>query len=234
MAIPSLLRDFVNLVYPDLCCACGDVLQEQENLICLHCETELPRTNFHLHRDNPMERIFWGRIPIEKAAAFVYFYKSSHVQEVMHRIKYKGAKEAAHRLGLWYGRDINDATAFIDAAMLIPVPLHRKKEKQRGFNQSEWFAKGLSESTGIPVNTTALAREQWSETQTKKSRYLRWENVKEIFKVKDASAFEGKHVIIVDDVITTGATIEACARQILELNCGARVSVLTLAFAGGV
>jgi ComF family protein len=230
----SLLRDFVNLVYPNLCCACGDVLNEDEKLICLHCEAELPRTGFHHMKDNPMERIFWGRIPIERAAAFVYFYKSSRIQELMHQIKYKGAKEIAYRLGQWYGRELADKSSFESTYVLVPVPLHPKKERQRGFNQSEWFAKGISENTGVRVNTTALTRETWSETQTKKSRYSRWENVKEIFKVKDPSAFENKHVVIVDDVITTGATIESCARQILELNCGARVSVLTLAFAGGV
>jgi ComF family protein len=152
----------------------------------------------------------------------------------MHRIKYKGVKEAAQLMGEWYGKELAANNTFPDPAVLVPVPLHPKKQRIRGFNQSEWFANGLSKHTGIPVNTTGLLRESWSETQTKKSRYLRWENVKEIFVARDKSAFENKHVILVDDVITTGATLEACARQILDLNCGVRVSILTLAFAGGV
>jgi ComF family protein len=233
-AITSLARDFVNLIYPELCCACGAVLNEDENLICLHCEAELPRTNFHTFRENPMERVFWGRVPIQKAASYVYFQKSSHVQDVMHRIKYKGIKEAAHKLGSWYGRELSETGFLKDVDMLIPVPLHRKKQRQRGFNQSEWLANGISDTTGIPVNTTALAREQWSETQTRKGRYLRWQNVEGIFVVKDATALENKHVVIIDDVITTGATLESCVRKILDLNCNARVSVLTLAYAGGI
>lgn len=234
MRLPSIVHDFINLIYPELCCACGDVLQAEEELLCLHCEAELPRTNFHTYKDNPMERIFWGRVPIEKASAFVYFHKASSIQEIMHLIKYKGLKEAAYRLGQLYGRELADSGAFMGADMLVPVPLHPRKERKRGFNQSEWIAKGICDSTGIPVNTTALVRERASETQTKKSRYSRWENVSEIFKVKDPPAFENKHAVIVDDVITTGSTIDSCARQILELNCGARVSLLTLAFAGGV
>lgn len=232
MAIP-VLQDLAHLFYPELCAACEEQLLQQEKHICLNCRLDLPKTGFHTLRNNPIEHIFWGRVPLQNAAAFLYFQKDNKVQQLMHQIKYKGRKEVAEILGKWYGQDLKTNTAIAGADYIIPVPLHSSKLKKRGYNQSEWFARGLSASTGIPMNTHSLVRIKKSETQTKKSRFMRWENVAEIFEVTDPAALQGKHIILVDDVVTTGATLESCAQTLLTAQPLLKLSIVTLAFANG-
>jgi ComF family protein len=231
LVLPGIIDSFIHLWYPELCLSCKTSLNRSEEFICLDCELHLPKTNFHTFKSNPAEKIFWGRFPIENAAAYLYFEKSAGVQQIMHQIKYKGRKELARKLGDWYGTDLINQPGYKSINDIIPVPLHQKKLKTRGYNQSEWFAMGLSNSMKIPVMKENLVRIKNSETQTKKTRYKRWENVSEIFQIQNPALLRDKHILLVDDVVTTGATLEACAQTILALNCRCKISIVTLAFA---
>ena len=190
----------------------------------------IPRTNFHTEKDNPVEQIFWGRCRIESAAAFSYFHKGSRIRRLIHRLKYDGVKEVGYELGKIYGLSLK-SSGFLDGIDIItPVPLHKSRKRTRGFNQSEIISAGISEATGLPVVTTALERTVATSTQTKRSREERWENVEGIFYLKNPTLLEGKHVLLVDDVITTGATIESCVNEILKAD-SVKVSVAALVYA---
>ncbi|MCB0381565.1 MAG: ComF family protein, partial [Flavobacteriales bacterium] len=217
------------LLYPQPCLACGTILTTTEDSICTSCIINLPKTNYHLHNENPLNKIFWGRVSIEMVAAYYFFNKGNKVQNLLHQLKYKGAKNVGEKIGLLYGYELLEFNNFKDVDFIVPVPLHPKKLKKRGYNQSESFANGLAQSLKKEVVTNLLLRTVNSETQTKKSRFNRWENVATIFTISNASAIEGKHVLLVDDVITTGATIEGCAQLLTQNN--ATVSVVTIACA---
>jgi len=223
-----MINDFFNLIFPKLCCACNNTLLKNEEIVCLNCVINLPKTNFHQDKDNPVSKVFWGRVEIEMATSFYAFSKKSKVQSLLHNLKYKGIKEVGFVVGELFGFELNESDYYKEIDVIIPVPLHKNKLKKRGYNQSEWIAKGLSKSMKVPVNAKSLYRKLDSETQTKKSRYNRWENVGEIFGVSDDS-INGKRVLLVDDVVTTGATLEACAHVLLENNC--KVLVATIAYA---
>lgn len=222
-----MLNDFFNLIYPRLCAACKKPLLREENHVCISCQFSLPKTNFHNHKENDVSKLFWGRIPIETAAAFYKFSKKSRVQQLLHQLKYKDNKEIGRFLGKLYGFELNKSPHFKGINYVIPVPLHPKKLKIRGYNQSEWIAIGLSESMNIPLNTNSLYRTEHSQSQTKKGRYNRWENVGSIFAIKNEEELKGKSVLLVDDVITTGATIEACATPLQQLGC--KIYIVALA-----
>jgi len=222
--------DFISLLFPRLCYACGNHLLRNESLICTECYVVIPRTNYHLLEDNPVARLFWGRCRIEKAAAFSYYNKGSCIRKLIHNLKYNGIKEIGFELGRIYGISLNTSEFVNDIDLIIPVPLHPAKERVRGFNQSELISRGLADTLSRPVDTTTLKRITVSATQTKRSRYERWTNVEGIFGVSDAGAVKGKHILLVDDVITTGSTIESCASELLKIE-GVRVSVLAIAYA---
>jgi ComF family protein len=225
----SLLNDFFSLFFPRVCQACGATLFKTEEVICTFCNYHLPRTNFHLEQDNWVSRTFWGRTDVFSATALFYFNKGGKVQHLIHRLKYNGEKEIGIFLGKQYGYDLQKSPFFNSVKVVLPVPLHSKKEKKRGYNQSEMFAIGLAQTMQIELVKNNLIKTMATESQTRKSRFKRWENVKEIFVVKDAEKLEGKHVLLVDDVITTGATIESCANTLLKVP-GIRVSVAAIAF----
>ena len=222
--------DFISLLFPRLCYACGNHLLRNENLICTECYVVIPRTNYHCKEDNPVAQLFWGRCVIEKAAAFSYYNKGSRIGNLIHNLKYKGIREIGHELGRIYGLTLKASGFTKDIDLIIPVPLHPKKERTRGFNQSETISMGIGAATLLPVDVKTLARIMASPTQTKRSRYERWTNVEGIFKVIDPQTIIGKHVLLVDDVITTGSTIESCTNELLKIK-GVKVSVVALAFA---
>lgn len=226
-----LINDLFNLFFPRICQACGEALAPVDEEICLSCLYLLPYTHFHLDTDNAMVQSFWGRVPVEGAAAFLYFHKGGKVQHMIHRFKYKKRHQIGTFLGRIYGYQLLKQTPYNTVDMIIPVPLFKKKQRKRGYNQSEIFAKGLSMALGVPVETNILFRTKESESQTRKTQSQRWENVKEIFSVIHAEQLEGKHILLVDDVMTTGATIEACATTLLKDN-NVRISVVTIAYAG--
>ena len=225
-----LIDDFISLLFPRICAACGNSLWKQEETVCLSCEFHLPRTNFHLSLENPVSRLFWGRVNLESASAYVYFNKGNRVQRLIHQLKYKGRKDIGIYFGRQYGQHLRYSPFFQTAQLIVPVPLHTKKLMQRGYNQSEQFAIGLGESMKIPVDPDAICRRKETETQTKKSRFRRWQNVAEVFEVKDPRSLEMKHVLLVDDVITTGATLESCIRALSPIHA-IRISVATIAVA---
>lgn len=228
--IKNVINDLLSLLYPELCHACGNSLFTNEKLICLSCLYKLPKTNFHLEKNNTIEKIFWGRFHLQKASSFLYFSKESRVQNLMHEFKYRSKKEIGFYLGELFARELSKGNWLEDIDVIVPVPLHDKKKQIRGYNQSEEIAKGFESHSSITVETTVINRVIDSETQTKKSRFRRWENVNEIFKIDNPHKIEGKHILIVDDVITTGATLEACAQMLLKVE-GVKISLASLAYA---
>jgi ComF family protein len=201
-----------------------------ELVICTECYVLIPRTNFHLKADNPVAQLFWGRCQIEKAAAFSFYTKDSRIRKLIHQLKYKGIKEVGPELGRIYARSLLHSGFFEGIDIIIPVPLHPSKIRKRGFNQSDLISDGISAVSGIPVETGFLIRKTISATQTRKSRYDRWTNVEDIFRVTYEDKLAGRHILLVDDVITTGSTLEACANEILKVE-DTKVSVVALAFA---
>jgi ComF family protein len=210
--------------------ACGNNLFRNERLICTSCLFRLPKTNYHLEKDNPISQIFWGRCNVNTAASFYFFSKAGKVQHLVHQLKYKGKKEIGVFMGEIYGKELMLSTDFAKTEIILPVPLHPKKEKKRGFNQSEVFAMGLSSSMHVPYDTHTLIRTFASETQTRKTRFKRWENVKEIFSLQDKEKLSHKHLLLVDDVITTGATIEACVNLLNTIE-GVTINIASIAVA---
>jgi len=225
----SLIHDFSDIFFPRVCSGCGNVLAHGEKLICTDCLFKLPRTGFWKENVNHVAQMFWGRIPLQNASSFLFFQKGSRLQNIMHEFKYRNQKEIGYELGKLFGADLL-GTNYISTDLIIPVPLHISKYRKRGYNQSEWIAKGLSEILRIPFKVGDIERIKASDSQTRKARYERWENVENIFNIISPATFENKHIMIVDDILTTGATIEACATAILNAP-GVKISVATLAVA---
>lgn len=227
MSVKTIVKEFSNLFFPNSCAACGKKLLPSEDGVCLNCIYKLPRTHNFKEKDNAAEILMAGRFPFERIASFCVYSKSGIMAPLIHQLKYRGGKEIGVLLGKLYGKDLigSDFIAFVD--YIIPVPLHPKKQKQRGYNQAEMIAKGLSEATSIPLSTGNLVRAIHNPTQTKRTKTQRWENVKDIFDVKNPQQFEHKHILLVDDVITTGSTIEACSVALQKCN-DIKISVVTL------
>ena len=228
--IYDLWEDFISLLFPRLCYGCGNHLMRNENLICTECYVVIPRTGYHTEKDNPVAQLFWGRCLIEKAAAFSFYNRGGRIRTLIHNLKYKGIKEIGNELGKIYGLSLKSSGFTDDIDIIIPVPLHPSKKRIRGFNQSEIISNGISGATGLPVNIKSFLRVTVSGTQTRRSRYERWINVEGIFSVSDPEELRGKHILLVDDVITTGSTIESCTNELLRIE-GVRVSVVALAYA---
>ncbi len=224
------IKDFLELFYPPVCQVCSRLLVTGEHLICSHCYYEIPRTYFHRQKDNALEQVFWGRVRVEKAAAFFYYTHGSRYRKLIHQLKYSGNIDIGVLLGKYFAGDLEHDHWFDDIDLLIPVPLHKKRLRKRGYNQSEIICRGISEISKKPVNTTAFIRSAASETQTKKSRFDRWTNVETLFAVQQSGEIENKHILLIDDVITTGATLEACLQVLLNVK-GVKVSVASLGFA---
>jgi ComF family protein len=220
MLINSIKNHFwvplLESVYPRVCAACNYPLLSQESVICNACFYRFPKTNFHNEPDNALEKIFWGRIPLLHAAAYLYFRKKGKVQHLLHQLKYKGLKEVGFEVGKRYGKILKDSTHFQHLDLIIPVPIHPAKLIKRGYNQSEWFGLGLQESMQIPVSTTHLVKTENTQTQTKKNRYQRWENVETVFAIQNQESLQNKNVLLIDDVITTGSTIESCGSLLVS------------------
>lgn len=221
-------RAFTHLFFPQVCIGCGSDAVDNNQLLCLQCIHKLPYTRFQMYSPNPVEKIFWGRVPVQHAAAVFYLTKDSVLEKLLYQLKYKGRKEVGEYCGQLMGQAIqNTSLANVDA--LIPLPLFPKKERLRGYNQASKICDGIAEVMHIPVLKNAVQRLTGTDTQTKKNRVERWQDMQGRFTVADAAKVAGKHVLLVDDVITTGATLEACGSALVQ--AGAKVSVLTLGFA---
>ena len=228
-ALKSHFEAFCNLLFPKLCSACGDILSGNESCICTTCLLELPLTNYWKHADNPIEKLFWGKVPILNASAFLFFDKESKYQRMLHMLKYKGRQQIGLFLGRLYGQKLSQYLENIPD-IIIPVPLHKSRLLKRGYNQSELIANGMGESLNIPVNTNVVKRIVATKSQTKKGKYERWLNVKGIFKCYCPEVLESKHVLVVDDIITTGSTIESLIHELLQIP-NVKISVASLASA---
>ena len=222
--------DLLELFFPELCVTCGERLLSHEKYVCLNCWKDLPQTHFHLEAENKVAQLFWGRVQIENATSFFTYRKGSRYQQLIHFIKYKGLKELGYETGRRFGFELNESAEFRSVDWIIPVPLHPKKLKRRGYNQSEWIARGIADAMQKPVSTDNLIRKIFTSTQTRKNRFERWQNVEGIFDIAQPEDFENKHILLIDDVVTTGSTLEACAFQLLKIK-NTKVSIATLAFA---
>ena len=217
-----------DLFYPRTCLVCGHALQSHEKHLCLHCIQNIPRTQLHLHsEDNIMEQLFRGKANVEKAVAFFYFTHDGDYRHLIHQIKYNGEKECGRYLGEIYARELG-LDFFSDIDLIIPVPLHPKRLKNRGYNQSEWIAMGISDFTGIEIDLHLIGRSGSTETQTNKNRYERWENTQNIFSLDNTAEIEGKHLLLIDDVVTTGVTLLSCINTLSNIK-NIKISLLTLA-----
>lgn len=225
------VNGLLHLFFPRTCQACGHVLYAQEEVLCMKCLYKLPRTNFHYFEDNPVSRVFWGRVELHSATSFLFFNKGGMVQRLMHNLKYRGKKQVGIYLGKLYGNELKKSNLFKTVEVVMPVPMHPVKQHKRGYNQSALIAQGIAESMGAVVQIDNLIKTENTASQTKKSRYHRWQNVKDVFQIRDEKALENKHILLVDDVITTGATIESCARLLVSLKNHSSVSVASLAYA---
>lgn len=222
--------DFISLLFPRVCQGCGDILVRNEEIVCLGCLSDMAYTNYHLEPGNALEKELWGRCYVERAAAMCYYRRGSRIQKMIHRLKYYGVRNIGNYLGRMYGRKLAESAFTEDVDLVIPVPLHPSKIRKRGFNQSEIIARGLAVELNLPVEPGMLKRITKSATQTRKSRVERWENVEGIFSIKKPELLEGKHILIVDDVITTGSTIESCVNSLKNIE-GVKVTVVALATA---
>lgn len=227
MKLKWVVEDLNHYFYPNRCAVCNVKLVSNETCVCLQCIYKLPKTNNFLELNNISEVLLAGRFPFERVASFCFFTKEGLLQALIHELKYKNKPFIGNLLGALFGTDLLSSSFLASIDVIVPVPLHPKKKIIRGYNQAEAFAQGISKATSIPVSVDELIRVINNPTQTKKSKTQRWENVKGIFEVKSTSTFQNKHVLLVDDVITTGSTLEACAIALLQCS-GVKISIATI------
>ena len=225
-----MFKSIINLFFPKVCSGCSSFLLSNENVICTVCRHDIPLTNHHLNPENDAFKKFYGRIPVMHTSALFYFHKKGIVQELIHNLKYKGHEEIGAILGEWYAEDLKTIDLLKSVDEIIPVPLHRRKLKERGYNQVTAFGTALSSSLNINYNDTILVRNVYSKTQSKKNLLGRTEGIESTFDVSFTEKDHNKHFLLIDDVITTGSTLEACSRALLKIP-GAKISIVCMAMA---
>lgn len=225
-----IIEDLLNLLFPNLCCGCGTYLYRGEAQLCTQCLYQLPYTDHHLHSENIAARQFWGRLPCNAVMSLLYFKKGSRTQQIIHCLKYKGRKDLGVTLGNMIASKLLLNPTYSDIDLIIPVPLHPSRERKRGYNQSMSIAEGIAAILHKPINTSCLLRNKRTTTQTKKGRNNRFENMESVFSITKNEWIEGKHILLVDDVMTTGATLEACGIILIKAKIS-KLSIATIAFA---
>lgn len=225
----QILKDLRDLFLPPTCPVCGGELPEGASTVCNICRMNAPLTYYWRQVDNPVVRKFWGLIPIINASAFLFFVHGNGYRQMIHDFKYHGNWQPAFEMGQWYGAEMARGGLYSDIDIVIPVPLHIRKRLSRGYNQSEYIASGISDSLGIRIDTAAVYRRRHNPSQALKSHRDRWTNVQDIFAIRHSERLRGKHILLVDDVLTTGATITSCAETILKVVPDARISIAVLA-----
>jgi len=225
----ELKNSILHVLFPHVCDGCGSDIIDEESSLCMKCIAEMPETNFHLHSGNPVEKIFWGRLPIVGATAQYYFIKESLMQHLLHQLKYKGNKELGKQLGRLMGYDLQKTDRFDKVDFLVPLPLFPSKEKRRGYNQATILCEGIAEVMDVEILRDVITRTQFTETQTRKGRIERWQNIEGKFELMRPEKIADKNILLVDDVITTGATLEACGHELLQAS--PKLSIATLCYA---
>lgn len=225
--VQNIKEAISHFLFPHVCAGCGTDIISRENKLCIFCHEDLPRTSFHFHSNNPVEKIFWGRLPVRHATAQYYFTKQSLMQRLMHRFKYKGDKDLGLFLGRLMGYQLEETNRFKEIDALVPLPLFSDKERKRGYNQAGLLCEGISAIIQKPVLKDVVVRTMHTESQTRKTRVERWLNMEGRFLLLNETAIRGKHLLLVDDVITTGATLEACG-QVLLTGEDVTISIATL------
>lgn len=225
----QLTHSVAHALFPHQCGGCGSDLLPIDEFLCYECASKLPGTNFHMHANNPVEKIFWGRIPLVYASSHLYFTKDSILQHLLHEFKYRGKREVGTFFGERMGQEILSTNRFSGIDAIIPLPLYKERERRRGYNQAEIISIAISKVIGVPVLKNAVIRPHATETQTKKGREERWQNIVGRFQITNSSLLEHKHLLLIDDVITTGATLESCGQTILTAK-DTRLSIFSLAY----
>ncbi len=215
----AIFDDFLSLFFPQFCMGCSGPMVRGEDILCTRCIAELPKTYYHKRKENPVLNRLAGRLPIRHGMAFLKFRKGGSVQHLLHQLKYNNRPEIGERLGKAYGLELAQEGFGDEFDLIVPVPLHRSRLRHRGYNQSAHFAKGLSEAMHVAWNESISIRTEATATQTRKSRADRWENVRHVFSVSAGKEITQKRILLVDDVITTGATLEACGQHLLDCGC---------------
>ena len=229
ITLNEIKDSFVHLLFPHICSGCGSDILNKQSTLCIRCMEAMPETNFELHPENPVEKKFWGRLAIQQATAQYYFTRESLMQHLMHQFKYKRNRELGLQLGQMMGESIKKSGRFaVDA--LVPLPLFPAKEKIRGYNQATILCEGMAESLHVPVLNGVVIRSKHTETQTKKGRIERWQNMEGKFILIKPEVVSNKHLLLVDDVVTTGATLEACGAELLKAE-NVRLSIAALCYA---
>ncbi|MDR5589129.1 ComF family protein [Christiangramia sp. SM2212] len=223
-----MFHDFVNLLYPSVCHICEAELLKNEELICTSCLHDLPVTSYHLDNENPVKKVFYGRIKIEKATALLHFRKKAGVQHLIHDLKYRGYREIGSYLGKWLGAELSETEWKNIIDVVITVPLHPSRLKQRGYNQVEDFGKEIARSLNAEYLDDVLLKQSSTQTQTLKDRLSRWGKLEETLSVQNLDKISGKHILIVDDLVTTGSTLEACSHKLMEA-ADVKISIATMA-----
>jgi ComF family protein len=227
--ISSVLRDVMSLMLPRTCLACGRALLENEGCVCLACRYNMPLTSFAKRKDNPIKLLFENVLDVESAAAMFWFVGGTEWQRIVHNFKYYGRWFFAQKMGEWLGEELLESGNFSDIDLIIPIPLHYRRRLHRGYNQSEQLALGVVRKMGVKCDFRSVCRRQYNDSQTSKSRSERWDNVESIFEVRRAEKLRGKHILLIDDVLTTGATMASCALAIVKACEGdVRISIATL------
>ena len=223
-----MFQNLINLFFPNVCLSCNHELLDNEIYICTNCRHDLPVTNYHLDGYDQVKKAFYGRVKLENASALLRFQKKGIVQQLMHNLKYKGHQEIGTFLGAWLGDELKNIVDYKDIDLVIPVPLHKRKRRKRGYNQVTLFSKEIANCMNIESLTSVLVKVSDASSQVNKSRLARWSSNKEVFAIQNLNLIDNKHVLLVDDIITTGATIEACANQLLKAK-NVKISVATMA-----
>lgn len=225
----NYLQDVLHLFFPKICITCNAKLLQSEKIICTLCRHDLPIICYKDYKDNKITKALYGRIPIEKANAFLFYRKDGKTKDLIHALKYKGNQEVGIFIGDWFGNILKDSNELNDIDCIIPVPLHPKKMKQRGYNQLTTFGESLSKHLKKPYVADVLIRISASKTQTFKQRFERFSNNETKFSITNTSILKNKHILLIDDVITTGATLESCCKELLTSE-NLKISVVTMAY----